>query len=393
LYRRPVANRHAKNGPGPELDAARALVVGRGLTATAVAALTETVTRLPLEALTPVKQLLKRFFSDQPWTEHDDDALAVIVGSGSGSETLTLAPDLTLTWGWHDGRFRLRVDGPVAIAATARVTATAAPGSDLGPTFESDVVPEVTPSPRTIRFGTPPLHTGTSRFYNSADEAAEDPRAARVFRDFDAVTNVLVGPDFIAVTISRPDQWETLLAPILRTIAEELTGVAPSGAPESLSPEDADAERTGAHSDAEATRSPRRLERAWSELGALRADRPDDLERILTASRDPEPAHRQVAAALFTDAPAVVATDAWDRLLSDDSRSVRRSVIDAVVDAHREALRPLLERALTDPDAWTRWKAVHGIAALGVTSSRAAVEACTTDPDFRVRLEAAHALG
>jgi HEAT repeat protein len=71
---------------------------------------------------------------------------------------------------------------------------------------------------------------------------------------------------------------------------------------------------------------------------------------------------------------------------------VRRSVVDVVVDAGREALRPLLEQALDDSDAWVRWKALRGIAALGADPSRRAVEAHAADPDFRVRLEAARML-
>ena len=71
---------------------------------------------------------------------------------------------------------------------------------------------------------------------------------------------------------------------------------------------------------------------------------------------------------------------------------VRRSVVDVVVSAVREALRPLLEQALADSDAWVRWKALRGIAALGVDASRGVVETLTADPDFRVRLEAARIL-
>ena len=71
---------------------------------------------------------------------------------------------------------------------------------------------------------------------------------------------------------------------------------------------------------------------------------------------------------------------------------VRRSVVDVVVGADREALRPLLEQALDDPDAWVRWKALRGIAALGVKASRGAVENRASDTDFRVRLEAARVL-
>ena len=56
-------------------------------------------------------------------------------------------------------------------------------------------------------------------------------------------------------------------------------------------------------------------------------------------------------------------------------------------------MRAVLERALSDGDAWVRWKAVHGLAALGIASSESKVTALQADPDFRVRLEAATALG
>jgi len=260
---------------------------------------------------------------------------------------------------------------------------------DLAQTFEGVVVPEATPSPRTVRFATPSLHAGPSRVYDSADAAAIDPGAARIFAEFEEVTNVLVGPDFVAVTISRPDRWEALLAPILGVVAEEFTG------------EDAEAE-PGREPPVTMTltvgteegdvRAPRRLERAWTELGALRADRPEHLDRVLGAARDAEPARRQVAAALLTDAAPDAAARAWDRLLGDDSRAVRRSVVDAVAGTGREGLRPLLDRALDDADAWVRWKALRGIAELGVGSSRVMVEARTADSDFRVRLEAARVL-
>ena len=80
------------------------------------------------------------------------------------------------------------------------------------------------------------------------------------------------------------------------------------------------------------------------------------------------------------------------RLLADASRKVRRATVDAMVDAGRAGLRPLLERALGDADAWTRWKALRGLVEIGVEPSRAVVEALSQDPDFRVRLETARAL-
>ena len=357
----------------------------RGLTADAIRELTPVVSALPLDALGPVKQLLKQFFSDAAWTEEDDRALAEIVGTGSGGGSHELEPGLTLVWTWEGGRFRLRVesDAPDARAAPERA-GDGFPTTDLGETFDGAVVPEATPSPRTIRFATPPLHDGVARNYDSADAAAADAHAARIFGEFDAVTNVLVGPDFVAVTIARPDRWEELLEPVLRAVTREF--VADAGATVE-SPSDTQAPARAAVRDDE-TRAPRRLERAWAELGALRADRADDLERILAACGDPEPARRQVAAALLADAPADAAAGAWAGLLTDSSRAVRRSTVDAIAGAERQELRPLLERALADADAWIRWKALSGIGALGPELSRAAIATVADDPDFRVRLEA-----
>jgi len=92
---------------------------------------------------------------------------------------------------------------------------------------------------------------------------------------------------------------------------------------------------------------------------------------------------------LKQSAPPEAAIRAWDRLLDDPSRAVRRSTVDAIAGVARQELRPLLERALEDDDAWTRWKALRGIGDLGTGPSRAAVRTRASDPDFRVRLEAA----
>ena len=374
---------------GAELDAARLRVVEDGLVPDAIRELTPVVSALPLEALGPVKQSLKRFFSDAAWTAEDDDALADIVGTGTGGDTRELQPGLTLTWTWNEGTFRLRVDSDAPGAHSASVGADAASdATDLGETFDGAVVPEATPSPRTIRFATPPLEVGPARNYESAAAASADPRAARLFNDFDEISNVLVGPDFVAVTIARPDRWEQLLEPILREVTREFAGDAPVERPPSPT-ESGPARAVTSEDD---TRAPRRLERAWTDLGALRADRPDDLERVLAVCDDPEPARRQVAAALLADAPPDTAAGTWAVLVSDASRSVRRSTIDAIAGAERQELRPLLERALADSDAWIRWKALSGIGAVGAEPSRAAIATVAEDPDFRVRLEAARLL-
>jgi hypothetical protein len=347
------------------------------------------VSGLSLDRLGVVKQLLKRYFSEEPWTADDDETLADAVATDAGAGRHELEPGLTLIWGSEGGRFRLRVEG----AATDRPSATSSPGhgeTELETTFDGVVVPEATPSPRTIRFATPPVHSGPGRTYDSPESAAADARVARLFADFNQVTNVLVGPDFVAVTVSRPDLWEALLLPVLRAVSEEFA-IDDEGASPPQEP-DAPMTMTLSAGTGDTEREPRRLERAWAELGALRADHPEHLDRVVDAARDPEPARRQVAAALLADAPADIAARSWDRLLGDPSRVVRRSTVDAVAGANRDELRSLLERALGDADAWTRWKALHGIADLGVGSSRAAVEARAADPDFRVRLEVARML-
>jgi hypothetical protein len=376
---------------GPELDAARARVVARGLTVKALGLLTPLVTGLglSLEALGPVKQLQKRFFSDVPWTRDDDEALADSIGPGVGDVARhELERGLTLVWGWEDGRFRLRVASDEPVVPRADDDATP---MELGELFDSVVVPEATPSPRTIRFATRPIHAGPGRAYRSATADA-DPRVAQIFHAFDDVTDVLVGPDFVAVTISRPGRWESILGPMLRAVTEEFTGDRGGEPPEPEPPVTA-SRRAGSDPAQEAgDRPPRRLERAWADLGPLRADRPEDLDRVLAAAHDGNPARRQVAAALLADAPLGAATPTWAELLGDPSRMVRRSVVDVVVDADREALRPLLEQALDDSDAWVRWKALRGIASLGMGPSRRAVETRTSDPDFRVRLEATRML-
>ena len=237
-----------------------------------------------------------------------------------------------------------------------------------GESFDGPVVPEATPNPRTIRFITPPIHDGPSRWYESASEV-DDARVSRLFAEFEDVANVLVGPDFVAVGLRRPDRWEQLLDPVLRAITTEFVSTA--GDVEYIQAAGDEPERepqlrseTGASEGA--------LERAWKELGGLRPEEPGDLARIVTAVSSTDSATRQVAARLLVDAAAEVAEPAWGLLLGDSSRGVRRAVVDAMVDAGRPALRSLLERALDDADAWTCWKALSGLVDLGVEQSRAA---------------------
>ncbi|MDQ4070505.1 MAG: NifU N-terminal domain-containing protein, partial [Actinomycetota bacterium] len=198
-----------------EQDAARRLVVERNLVAAAFAHLTDAFTALPFESLGRVKTLLKRYLSTGPWTEADDEALADAVGPGDGRWRRELDPEVVLEFGWDEGRFRVGLESAAAPAVVEG-------GDPLAATFDGPVVPEATPNPRTIRFGFGhPVNDGPSRWYESASAAADDPPVARLFAEFDRVANVLVGPDFVAVGLRRPGDWEELLAPVLAVVTEE----------------------------------------------------------------------------------------------------------------------------------------------------------------------------
>lgn len=382
-------------------DDARRQVAERGLTPAAVAHLThDALGRIDLEHLAPVKTLLKRYFSSAPWTPDDDRALADLVGPGTGWWRHRLDEALELRFGWHEGVFRLDVSGP---ADDAPDDAPGDPGDDpageaagsLAETFEGSVVPEATPNPRTIRFVTGPIHQGPSRWYESA-EGVDDHRVRQIFRSFDDVANVLVGPDFVAVGLRRPDRWEHLLAPVLRQVATLFSPAPPAASSDPSEPTGGPAQggTTGARRSSSGPTGSRRgaIDRAWQEIGHLRPDRPDDLAHVVDAASAPDPATRQVAARLLVGADPEDSAETWQRLLDDTSRAVRRATVDAIVDAAHPRLRPLLERALVDDDAWTRWKALRGLVELGIEPSRGVVTPLAQDRDFRVRLEAAGAL-
>ena len=394
--------------PGPALDAARRLVLERNLVRAAFEHLTvDALMAVPFEALGPVKTLLKRFFSDEPWGPEDDEALAAAVGPGEGEWRRRLDPELTLVHGWHDGRFRVRVESsapPEAAASPSHPSSSGGgPGGDdlLAGAFDGPVVPEATPNPRTIRFQVGPIHGGPSRWYESAAAAADDPPVARLFAAVGEVDNVLVGPDFVAVGLRRAADWERLLHPVLALVAEEF---ASDDAADGPGPDNAGSRRAmggpagagvvggGGTAPGAGTRRRSRLEQAWAELGSLRPAHPADLATLVAAAGSDEPARRQVAANLLREADLAVAAEQWARLVADPMRSVRRSAVDAVVDVERPELRGLLESTLADADAWVRWKALRGLAQLGAGPSRAAIAALADDPDFRVRLEVAAAL-
>ncbi len=368
---------------------ARRAVTDRGLLAVAVRHLTEdALGELPFEALGPTKALLKRFFSSEPWTDAEDQALAEAVGPGAGWWSHPLDEDLVLEFGWSDGRFRLEVTAPAGLRSPADPPSdppSEPPPDPVAATFSGPVTPEATPNPRTVMFRTGDVHEGQSRPFTRRDHGG-DARVSRLFQQFPDVSDVLVATDFVAVSLRRPDRWEALLAPVLQVVAEEFAGDhADAGAGDLPT---AGGRPAVANHVSEPRPHEGRLQQAWRELGSLRPGRGPDLERVRAAAMDAEAPRRQVAASLLREADPGAAKAEWERLLRDRSRLVRRATVDAIVDVAREELRPLLETALTDGDAWVRWKALRGLAELGVGPSRHLVNPLATDPDFRVRLEA-----
>lgn len=379
-----------------DADVGRKLVAARGLTAAAVRALIPLMSGVGFEELGLAKALLKRFFSDHPWTAIDAASLASAIGRPPGDAddvSVTrhdLDADLTLVAGWVDGTFlidvEVRAEGAVEDHLGSRPF-------DLGRTFGSGVVPQPTPNPRTLRFATARRAMAVSESHQR-DAGSDDERVAAIFAVADDVVDVLVGADFVAVSLVRPVRWPELLEPMIDVIASTFGGDTSEveGAGEiEVAGVDVRGVATSGAAAATKDRHRSRLDRAWDELGRLEANKPEDLEVILAAARDPGSARRQVAAQLLSDAPEGVATSTWSELLVDPNRTVRRAAVDAVAGARRETLRPLLERATTDTDAWIRWKSLHGLVLLGVRPSLAAIERLQDDPDFRVRLEAANA--
>src|SRR5262249_58473817 len=94
----------------------------------------------------------ERFAAEEPGAAADDEALGNAVVTDAGAGRHELEPGLTLVWGSEGGRFRLRVQSETGASSVP----AAAPRQDVGEddfetTFDGAVVPEATPSPRTIR--------------------------------------------------------------------------------------------------------------------------------------------------------------------------------------------------------------------------------------------------
>ncbi len=353
--------------PPPDLDASRRAVAANDLVAAASNFLTDDLyTRLDFADLVAVKNLLKRFFSAQPWGEDDIDKLDMLLGRNveeqSGWFEHDLGSELSLMHGFDTGSYRLWVTGGAEPEA-----------SIFDRVFSGPVQPEATPNPRHVRFvigGTP----SPGVWYRRGDDI-DLPAVEQLLEDGD-VTDVLVAGDFVAIGLRRSQLWRHRLDDMVTTVTDLF-----------WSPGRITADSSGP------TREELVSGGGSEELHLLNPDDEKSRARLESATRDTDPRIRRMAIATLSQTSA---PDYAPRLLrgafEDPSRIVRRTVIDCAVDLGEEAVRGLLEQALADEDAWIRWKAVKGLSDLGAAASHSQIVELTDDPDFQVRFEVAAAL-
>jgi HEAT repeat protein len=354
--------------PAPsDLDEARRRIAAAELVGLASNHLTtDLYSNIEFSDLVAVKNLLKKFFSAQPWSEEDAERLDMLL-SRNVEEPIgwfqhDLGAGLQLIHGFDEGTYRLWASGGIDSEA-----------SIFDRVFSGPVQPEATPNPRHVRFvigGTP----APGVWFRRGDDLSDE-RVAALLDDPD-VTDVLVAGDFVAIGLRRAAMWKDRLNDMVDTVTAGF-----------WTPDRLIADLDGPSRDELV---------AGQATGALHLLNPDDPVSRVTlqeAAGSEDPRQRRMAVATLaqsTDNQFAIATliDAY----ADSSRVVRRTVVDVAVDLEDEATRSLLEHALQDDDDWIRWKAVKGISELGLGASAEAVGALADDPDFQVRFEVAAAL-
>ncbi len=349
-----------------EPDRARAAIADAGITGEAVNLLSaDAYGGVSFEDLASLKGLLKVFFSHEPWTATHEKRLAELLGDVGGVWTHTLSNGATVEHGMIDGRYRLRVTGGEEQS----------PGSLFNRLFSGPIIPEATPNPRHIRF---PLggRPGPSRFYRRG-EAIDDDRVTELLTD-PAVSDVLVAPDFVAIGLDRADRWEDRIDEVLASVTR-LFGVRPP-VTDSTSPTRDELVAGGGR-----PRHPSGV----VDLHLLDPDSDAGRKQLVQASRSTDPRRRRLAVATIGNTgDDQFLQSTLVRVWDDPSRIVRRTAVDVAVDTAQSWIRPLLERGLTDPDAWIRWKSLRGLVDIGSEPSLGLIEPLRDDADFRVRLEA-----
>lgn len=348
-------------------------MVARDLVATASAYLTTDVAlELPFESLLPFKALLRRFFSTAAWSEDDADELSDVVTPHleAGWWEHDLGAGISLAYGIRDGRFVLWAGGATAIAP-----------SIFDRVFDGPVIPEATPHPRKVKFTTGGSPAPGIWYRRNDPGSPADLRVERLFAEPD-VTDVMVAGDFVTVGIKARSSWEKRLEPLLALVIELFADPAAARQPPPRTREQL------MHEAARATGQGRP-----EDLHLLDPDRGEDRLRLIDALESDDPRVRRIAVAVLIEAEDEhVRRQVVARGMSDPSRLVRRTAVDAAADADDERFRSLFEETLADNDSWIRWKSVRSLGDLGLGASRSRIESMTDDPDFQVRFEVARVL-
>ena len=358
------------NAVPDDLDATRRTIAAHDLVATASAYLTSDIAlALPFESLVPFKALLRRFFSSEAWTKHEANELSDVVKPHltDGWWEHDLGGGITLAYGMRNDRFELWAGG----------AGTPAP-SIFERVFDGPVVPEATPHPRKVKFTTGGEPAPGTWYRRNDSNKPADTRVRRLFAEPD-VTDVMVAGNFVTIGITSRSSWEKRLEPLLALVVELFANpVAPHHRPERTREELMhEAGRTSGADRPEV-------------LHLLDPDDPDDQIRLEEALDAADPRIRRIAVAVLLEASnADVRHRVVTRGLADSSRLVRRTAVDAAADTGDERFRPLFEAALSDDDAWIRWKAVRSLGDLGIHASRTRIASMADDPDFQVRFEVA----
>ena len=350
------------------MDATRAAIQDLELIGEASQHLTsEIAMHLSFEELGPFKDLLKQYFSRAAWTPADEARLSALVTShvSEGMWEHDLGHGISLSHGVVDGMYLLRVEGgaPPVDSVFDRV-------------FSGPVIPEATPHPRKVKFqigGEP----APGIWHRRGEPVEDDDRVVSLFME-DDVTDVMVAGDFVTIGLSSRSSWEERLDPMLAMVVELFWDGQVSH--QSQRTRDELLEEAGRLSITEVRPE---------DLHLMDPDRAEHRALLVAALGADDARHRRAAVAtLALSGDADVAKAAVVTGYREESRSVRRTALDAAADREDNMFRPLFEEAIFDSDPWIRWRAVRAISDIGIDPSEEQIILATADEDFQVRFEA-----
>ncbi len=380
------------NDRGVDRDNARAEVGRRNLHPIAIERIVrDAMQRTPLALTERARLLLARYFSSAVWSIADASSLSALVGRGERWFVHSLDSDLTIEYGWKGTGFRVEsvcvgTAGPApAIGSARKIDELIALESQiariaddptnhvvipltLSATFDGPVVPETTHDPRIVCMLTGP-GTGldaASGVRTSHWETRHNPHlsgvAEALFQAIPPLQAIMCAPGSYSLEMREPEAWSLWLAPAISLLIHI------ASAPRSMMTRD------------------RNEQRLREEFNAMDLHTGKAILRIRDALTQRDPVLRELAVFAIGTADPFAAPKVWRNAIDDSARNVRRSAARAITANAEESLRPLMERALHDVDACTRFHAARGLAKIGAGRSMHALEAAMHDTDARVNV-------